>query len=222
MLSIRMVAAGAALMLLSGLTGGGALAQTATDQAPGKPLQLLQWSHTTAQSSEPKARPRAKIAERKITHTATNARSTGGRRWRRQKRRRRPPSGRRSMPWRLIRRRLRQRWSRSRRQHRRPPTQSRVNSSSPARPCRSLHPIRSMNSTSPRRVRRPLPTTPCRPLLRRPCRQQTMFPRQRRNRIRLRRHGRIYQRAKWAAPRGSRKCWRRSAARSRRGPQPGS
>ncbi len=71
MLSIRMVAAGTALMLLSGLTAGGALAQTATDQAPGKPLQLLQWSHTTAQSSEPKARPRAKIAERKITHTAT-------------------------------------------------------------------------------------------------------------------------------------------------------
>ena len=71
MLSIRMVAAGAALMLLSGLTAGGASAQTATDQAPGKPLQLLQWSHTTAQSSEPKARPRAKIAERKITHTAT-------------------------------------------------------------------------------------------------------------------------------------------------------
>ena len=69
-----MVAAGGALMLLSGLTGGGALAQTATDQAPGKPLQLLQWSHTTAQSSEPKARPRAKMAERKITHTATAAR----------------------------------------------------------------------------------------------------------------------------------------------------
>jgi len=71
MLSIRLVATGAALMLLSGLTAGGALAQTATDQAPGKPLQLLQWMHTTAQSSEPKARPRAKIAERKIIHTAT-------------------------------------------------------------------------------------------------------------------------------------------------------
>ncbi|MGB7099621.1 MAG: hypothetical protein WBD95_12775 [Xanthobacteraceae bacterium] len=71
MSSIRLVAAGGALMLLSGLTGGGALAQTATDQAPGKPLQLLQWSHTTAQSSEPKARPRAKRAERKITRTAT-------------------------------------------------------------------------------------------------------------------------------------------------------
>ena len=38
----------------------------------------------------------------------------------------------------------------------------------------------------------------------------------------LRRHGRNYQRAKWAAPRGSRKCWRRSAARSRRAPRPGS
>jgi hypothetical protein len=71
MSSIRVVAAGAALMLLSGLTGGGALAQTATDQTPGKPLQLLQWSHATAQSSEPRVRPRAKIAERKITHTAT-------------------------------------------------------------------------------------------------------------------------------------------------------
>ena len=72
MSSIRLIAAGGALMLLSGLTGGGALAQTATDQAPGKPLQLLQWSHTTARSSGPKSRPRVKMAERKITHTATN------------------------------------------------------------------------------------------------------------------------------------------------------
>jgi hypothetical protein len=71
MLSIRVVAAGAALTLLSGLAAGGALAQTATDQTPGKPLQLLQWMHTTAQSSEPKMRPRAKMTERKITHTAT-------------------------------------------------------------------------------------------------------------------------------------------------------
>ncbi|MGO9699041.1 MAG: hypothetical protein ACLPX7_07250 [Xanthobacteraceae bacterium] len=71
MSSIRVFAAGAALTLLSGLTAGGALAQTATDQTPGKPLQLLQWMHTTAQSSEPKVRPRAKIAERKIIHTAT-------------------------------------------------------------------------------------------------------------------------------------------------------
>lgn len=72
MSSIRLIAAGGALMLLSSLTGGGALAQTATDQAPGKPLQLLQWSHTTARSSGPKSRPRVKMAERKITHTATN------------------------------------------------------------------------------------------------------------------------------------------------------
>lgn len=71
MSSIRLAAAGAALMLLSGLTAGGAVAQTATDQAPGRPLQLLQWLRSTAQSSEPKARPRAKMADRKHTHTAT-------------------------------------------------------------------------------------------------------------------------------------------------------
>ncbi len=72
MSSIRVFAAGAALMLFSGLTAGGALAQAPTDQTPGKPLQLLQWLHTTAQSSEPKVRPRTKIAERKIAHTATS------------------------------------------------------------------------------------------------------------------------------------------------------
>ena len=223
MLSIRMVAAGAALMLLSGLTAGGALAQTATDQAPGKPLQLLQWSHTTAQSSEPKARPRAKRAERKITHTATAV----------AKHRRSPVKTAEATPQATV-------WAPlnavasefdedcgnggagppGRIGARQPNPE--VNSSSPVRPCRSPHPIRSMNSTSPRRIRRPLPPTPCRPLPRRPCRQQIMFPHQRRNQIRLRRHGRNYQRVKWAARRGSRKCWRRSAARSRRGPQPGS
>ena len=40
---IRIAAAGAALLLLSGLTAGGATAQTVTDQAPGEPLQLLHW-----------------------------------------------------------------------------------------------------------------------------------------------------------------------------------
>ena len=55
--SIRIAAAGAALLLFSGLTAGGVAAQTATDQAPGKPLQLLHWLHATspAKSAEHQA-----------------------------------------------------------------------------------------------------------------------------------------------------------------------
>ena len=71
--SIRIAAAGAALLLLSGLTAGGAAAQTATDQTPGKPLQLLHWLHATSQPNNSKTKPHVKIAERKAVHTAAAA-----------------------------------------------------------------------------------------------------------------------------------------------------
>jgi hypothetical protein len=61
--SIRIVAAGAALLLLSSLTAGGATAQTATNQAPGKPLQLLR---IAAQSHKIKPKPRAKLLANSI------------------------------------------------------------------------------------------------------------------------------------------------------------
>ena len=71
MSNIRIAAAGAALLLLSGLTAGGAAAQTATDQATGQPLQLLRWLHLTSQANKPTTRPRAKLAERKTLRTAS-------------------------------------------------------------------------------------------------------------------------------------------------------
>jgi len=71
MSSIRIAAAGAALLLLSGLSAGGAAAQTATDQATGQPLQLLRWLHLTSQANKPTTRPRAKLAERKTLRTAS-------------------------------------------------------------------------------------------------------------------------------------------------------
>jgi len=70
MSSIRIAAAGAALLLLSGLNASGAAAQTATDQATGQPLQLLRWLHLTSQANKPTTRPRAKLAERKTIRTA--------------------------------------------------------------------------------------------------------------------------------------------------------
>jgi hypothetical protein len=70
MSSIRIAAAGAALLLLSGLNASGAAAQTATDQATGQPLQLLRWLHLTSQANKPATRPRAKLAERKTIRAA--------------------------------------------------------------------------------------------------------------------------------------------------------
>ncbi len=67
---IRIAAAGAALLLLSGLTASGAAAQTATDQTAGQPLQLLRWLHLTSQASKPATGPRAKLADRKTVRTA--------------------------------------------------------------------------------------------------------------------------------------------------------
>jgi hypothetical protein len=67
---IRIAAAGAALLLLSGLNASGAAAQTATDQATGQPLQLLRWLHLTSQPNKPTTRPRAKLAERKTIRAA--------------------------------------------------------------------------------------------------------------------------------------------------------
>jgi len=66
--SIRIVAAGAALLLLSGLASSAATAQTADREVPGKPLQLLQ---IAAHSHKTKTKPRAKLlahASRKHAH----------------------------------------------------------------------------------------------------------------------------------------------------------
>jgi hypothetical protein len=67
---IRIAAAGAAMLLLSGLTASGATAQTATDQAPGGPLQLLHWLRVGSQTNKPTTKPHAKTAERKTVRTA--------------------------------------------------------------------------------------------------------------------------------------------------------
>ncbi len=67
---IRIAAAGAALLLLSSLTAGGATAQTVTDQAPGGPLQLLHWLRAGSQANKPTTKPGAKTAERKTIRTA--------------------------------------------------------------------------------------------------------------------------------------------------------
>jgi hypothetical protein len=69
MLRIRIAAAGAALLLLSGLTAGGAAAQTATNQAPGGPLQLLHWLRSGSQTSKPATKPHAKTVEKKTERT---------------------------------------------------------------------------------------------------------------------------------------------------------
>jgi hypothetical protein len=61
MLSIRIVTAGAVLLLLSGMTAGGAAAQTATNETPGKPLQLLQLLHIVAPPDKTKTKPHAKL-----------------------------------------------------------------------------------------------------------------------------------------------------------------
>jgi hypothetical protein len=70
MSSIRIAAAGAAMLLLSGLMASGATAQTATDQAPGGPLQLLHWLRVGSQTNKPTTKPHAKTAERKTVRTA--------------------------------------------------------------------------------------------------------------------------------------------------------
>ena len=68
--SIRIAAAGAALLLFSGLTASSVAAQTAADQAPGKPLQLLYWLHATSRPNHSNTKPRVKTAEKKTIHTA--------------------------------------------------------------------------------------------------------------------------------------------------------
>jgi hypothetical protein len=64
---IRIAAAGAALLLLSGLTAGGAAAQTATNEPPGQPLQLLRLLHFGAPSHEAKVKPRARLLAKSVT-----------------------------------------------------------------------------------------------------------------------------------------------------------
>ena len=70
--SIRIAAAGAARCLLSGLTAGGAAAQTADRSDARKPLQLLH-CYATSQPNNSKTKPHVKIAERKAVHTAAAA-----------------------------------------------------------------------------------------------------------------------------------------------------
>lgn len=66
MLSIRLIAAGTALAMAA----GGAAAQTAMSQAPGKPLQLLQIvQHPKAARARPHAQSAAKLTERTAHHT---------------------------------------------------------------------------------------------------------------------------------------------------------
>jgi hypothetical protein len=69
MLSIRIVAAGA---LISVMTVGGAMAQTATDSGAGKPIQLLQ---VATQPDKTKSKPHAK----RIMKIRTAAKRTGRR-----------------------------------------------------------------------------------------------------------------------------------------------
>jgi len=66
MLSIRIVTAGAALVIALSLAVGGAAAQTTTSE-PGKPLKLLQ---ILAQPAKTKTKPRAKIANKPAATTA--------------------------------------------------------------------------------------------------------------------------------------------------------
>jgi hypothetical protein len=58
MLSFRIAVAGALMVLFAGMTAGGAAAQTAASDAPGKPLQLLQ---IAAQPSKLKAKSHTKL-----------------------------------------------------------------------------------------------------------------------------------------------------------------
>ena len=69
MLSIRIVAAGA---LISVMTAGSAMAQTATDTGAGKPIQLLQ---VATQPDKTKSKPHAK----RIMKIRTAAKRTGRR-----------------------------------------------------------------------------------------------------------------------------------------------
>ncbi len=62
----RLSAAGAAALLVLGLAAGNATAQTATGDAPGKPLQLLK---IVEQPSRPKTRPHAKTGMLKSSKT---------------------------------------------------------------------------------------------------------------------------------------------------------
>lgn len=67
MLNIRIVAAGAVCLLLSGMTAGGAAAQTATNETPGKPLLLLQ---IVEQPNKTKARRHAHSPANSIAEAA--------------------------------------------------------------------------------------------------------------------------------------------------------
>lgn len=65
-LNTHIVTTGAILLLLSGMTAGGAVAQTATDETPGKPLQLLQLLHLASPPDKPATKPQAKVAAKPV------------------------------------------------------------------------------------------------------------------------------------------------------------
>ena len=218
MLSIRIVAAGA---LISVITAGSAMAQTATDTGAGKPIQLLQ---VATQPDKTKSRPHAKrimkIGPRPNgpadgTALQLKGRSTSLR----------PPSPQHRQP---LQRRLLMcgqtqlplpRLLPSRRPHRNrrprrpsPSSQRRANSWSEAKPCTSF----------PRTMPTKSIALPTRRLFRQLRQSRALSLRQRRRRIPQPLPWRTSRRAMSAPRPGSRRSWRRSVARSRPVPPPGS
>jgi hypothetical protein len=73
MLSMRTVTAGVVCLLVSGMAAGGAAAQSATNETPGKPIQLLQ---IVEQPNKPKLRHHAKFFARKAAVNRIRTHST--------------------------------------------------------------------------------------------------------------------------------------------------
>jgi hypothetical protein len=73
--SVRIMAAAAAVLLFSGMATGGAAAQSATNQTPGKPLQLLKIvEQLTGPTIKPHVRSHTRSAARKTVHHAAAGR----------------------------------------------------------------------------------------------------------------------------------------------------
>jgi hypothetical protein len=70
MLTIRLIKTGAAFLLVSGMAAGSAAAQTAAEQAPGKPIQLLR---IVEQSTKTKTRVHPKLATAAAKNTRTHS-----------------------------------------------------------------------------------------------------------------------------------------------------
>ena len=217
MLSIRIVAAGA---LISVMTVGGAVAQTATDTGAGKPIQLLQ---VATQPDKTKSKPHAK----RIMKIRTAAKRTGRRHrlaaerpihvaeaakpaapapcaapadvWANVTPVTAPATVASAAPAPQL-------------AAASPPSQRRANSWSEAKPCTLFPRTMPMKSIAP----------PTRRLLRRLRQRRALSLRQRPRRTPQPLPGRRSRRAMSAARPGSRRSWRRSVARSRPAPPPGS